>query len=417
MTQIRPRLIGLALLVLVFASCAGDGASTIPPVAPAVTTSTFPEKTTTTLPTGQVSVSTDSEVPGDLLDQVAAIYFIANYGDGAAVKAERPELDAPGKLISHLEGLNTDSEEKIQLEASISSAAIGEEFGALVQVGEDLVLAASRDSMTWRIIGTKLTSLGDSPWYGTEPRQLFIIGSDARPGENPERLRADSLHIISMVPDGSAISIVGIPRDSYVTTPEGNRRKFTNIMAGNGPDRIVGTAEILTELEFDGYILTGFKGFVALVNEFGGFTVDIPFAMNEPKSKAHFSAGEQWLNGAQALAFARNRTLSGGDFTRQFHHGVIMQWGIAALQGKGITALPESLGILAEHTFTDLDAETMILVGAALFEQDAFEIPNVVLPGSPGWAGEASVVYLAEERSQEIFADIADGIFDTYKAR
>ena len=419
MLKIARHHILLTVLILILAGCTSDDAtptSATPVAAPQTTTSTFPATTTITLPSGEVSVATSDDVPGNLLDQVAAIYYIASYGSGEAVSAARPTLDAPVELIRHLETLADSSEPEIALEADIASSAIGEEYGAVISVGEDVLFAVSSDNESWRIIGTKLTSLGDSPWYGTEPRQLFIIGSDARPGENPQKLRADSLHIISMVPDGSAISIVGIPRDSYVTTPEGGRRKFTNIMAGNGPDRIVATAEILTELEFDGYVLTGFAGFVALVNDFGGITVDIPFAMNEPKSQAYFSAGEQFVNGAQALAFARNRTLSGGDFTRQFHHGVIMQWGIAAMQGKGVMALPESLGILAEHTFTDLDAETMMLVGAALFEQEPFEIPNLVLPGSPGWAGEASVVYLAEERSQEIFEDIADGTFDTYVA-
>ena len=399
--MIRPIHIVSLSMILVLAACTSDEASpsTTVAVEPAVTTTTtLPATTTTTLPTGDVTISTDSVVTGDLLDQVAALYFVANYGDGESVQASRPTLDATPALVAHLETIAGGLAE-IDLEAVVASSPIGESFGAVVSLGEDLVFAISDDNESWRIVGTKLTSLGDAPWYGTEPRQLFIIGSDARPGENPTKLRADSLHIISMVPDGSAISIVGIPRDSYVTTPEGSRRKYTNVMAGNGPERIVATGEILTGLEFDGYVLTGFKGFVNLVDEFGGMTVDIPFAMNEPKSKAYFSAGEQWVNGAQALAFARNRTLAGGDFTRQFHHGVIMQWGIAAMQDKGVMALPESLNILTKHTFTDIDAETMLLVGAALFEQEPLRSTEHGAPGL-GWMGRRSQRRLLGRRTK-----------------
>ncbi|MDH3194169.1 MAG: hypothetical protein OEM40_07630, partial [Acidimicrobiia bacterium] len=126
---------------------------------------------------------------------------------------------------------------------------------------------------------------------------------------------------------------------------------------------------------------------------------------------AYFTAGKQMIDGFQALAFARNRTLKGGDFTRSFHHGVIMQWGLASVIGKGVLEIPNNLAILDEHTFTDLSPEKRLLVMAALFELDPFEIPNVVVDGTAGMAGAASVVFL-NDPAFEMFTDLADGRLD-----
>ncbi len=55
--------------------------------------------------------------------------------------------------------------------------------------------------------------------------------------------------------------------------------------------------------------------------------------------------------------------------------------------------------------------EKRLLVLAALFELDAFEIPNIVVDGTPGTAGSASVVFL-NDGAFEVFEDLADGVLN-----
>ncbi len=390
-------------LTMALSACSSATEATTTTVSP---TTTFTPSTTVPAPNYDVTV-TSPTIPGDLGEELRSLYRSVYGLEGSA-----PEV-GPG-LAGYLAGVTPPPPltEELVLEPVISSAEAYDEHVAVVTAGDDVVLAVSGDGLDWRLVGVKLASIGEGPWYGDEPRQIFVIGSDARTGQDPLTLRADSLHIVSMTPDGAHVSIVGIPRDSYVETPTGGKRKYTNILSGTGPEAIVETGEILTGLEFDGYILTGFQGFAQLLNAYGGFDVDIPFAMNEPKSKAYFNAGIQMLDGIGALAFARNRTLKGGDFTRSFHQGVIMQWGMRAVQERGIQEVPSDLALLDRYTFTDFDAETLLLISAALFEaEDGLDVPNIVLDGVPGTAGAASVVFLSDS-VQDTFADMADGILE-----
>jgi len=361
--------------------------------------STMASTTTTTLDTFDVAITAPG--PPGLIEAIMAGYRYAG-GTGPL------PLATPG-FAEHLGG-GTPSED-IEAEFGLTVAELSDGWVGVGVWRDDLVLATSPDGEAWTLVGGRMPSMGLAPYFGDQPHRLFIIGSDARTRQDPVKLRADSLHLVNVAPDGSSASIVGLPRDTYVEASYGGKTKFTNVMSGRGPEVVVETGTLLTGLEFDGYIVTGFSGFTKLVNNFGGIEIDIPFDMAEPKSDAYFSAGKQMIDGFQALAFARNRTLKGGDFTRSFHHGVIMQWGLASVIGKGPMNIPTDLELLDRYTFTNLPIENRLLVLAALFELDPFEIPNIVVDGTPGMAGKASVVFL-NDPAFEVFADLADGQLD-----
>ncbi len=308
------RLIPLIALVLVASACGGDAidTTTTTPTIPPSTTATTSTPTSTATTIDEFDVTINSTAPGDLADAITTAYLHSG-GVGAAPTASQG-------FAGHLSGGLIPGD--IVADYEVSTAELAEGWVAVGVWEDDILLATSPDGEAWTLVGGRLTSMGLSPYYGESNHRLFIIGSDARSKEDPLTLRADSLHIVSVASDGSSASIVGLPRDTYVETSYGGKTKFTNVMSGRGPETVVATGEILTGLEFDGYILTAFAGFVRIVDKFGGFEIDIPFDMAERKSKAYFSAGLQLIDGQQALAFARNRTLSGGDFTRSFHHGV-----------------------------------------------------------------------------------------------
>lgn len=393
------RLIPTLAFAIAFTACgsvANDTTTTsqtIPP--PSSSTST-----TTTTPE-PIGITVNADGPPGLVDAITEVY---TYGAGSS-----SSLAATAGFAEHL--ATGVASETATANYNIETAELSDGWVGVATWEDDILLATSPDGLVWTLVGGRVSSMSVGPYYGAEPHRLFIIGSDARTKEDPVKLRADSLHIVSVASDGSSASIVGLPRDTYVETSYGGKTKFTNVMSGRGPEVVVATGTLLTGLEFDGYIVTGFSGFTKLVDNFGGFEIDIPFDMAEPKSKAYFSAGRQMIDGFQALAFARNRTLKGGDFTRSFHHGVIMQWGLASVIGKGPLNIPTDVKLLDEYTFTNLPIEKRLLVLAALFELDPFEIPNIVVDGTPGMAGKASVVFL-NDSAFDVFADLADGRLD-----
>jgi LCP family protein required for cell wall assembly len=405
MRAIRLLAAALAAMVVV-SSCTGgsptEPITTTPPSTTSTTTATT--VTTTTVPQATVSVSL-VDGPDGLDEAVADLYLYA--ADPSVQPA--PSRVSSG-LIDHLSGLDSRSEE-ITVDGEVAVGEIVDTQVAVMTSGDDVVLAVADSDGTWRIVGARLTRFESPAWFGESPRLVLVIGSDARPGQNPLGYRADSLHLIGTVPASGAGAIVGIPRDAWVEASYGGNNKFTNVMASRGPEVVLETARNLTGLPLEGYLVTGFLGFEQLVDAFGGFDFDVPFAMAEPQSKAYFAAGLQLFSGADALAFARNRTLAGGDFTRSFHHGLLMIAALRKVQSLGFGDLPRLLELLVEYTWTDLDAEQLLTLGASAYELDPETLTNMVVEGQVGTAGSASVVFLTEE-AFSTFEDLADGALE-----
>jgi anionic cell wall polymer biosynthesis LytR-Cps2A-Psr (LCP) family protein len=166
----------------------------------------------------------------------------------------------------------------------------------------------------------------------------------------------------------------------------------------------------LTGLAFEGYVLTGFAGFQSLVGTvLGGMSVDIPSAINDRWAHVALKAGEQILDGAQALGFARARkTVPGGDLTRSEHQGVILIAAAEAVKEMGYGAIPGLMELSEPHLLTDLTPEQLLTFSAMAISADLDSLSNVVAPGRTGTAGGASVVFLADSVSQ-LWDDLADG--------
>lgn len=370
------------------------------------TTTTVPptptSTTTTTLPPPSVTVMIDGG-PAGLTDAVTALYREAHDRRGDLA-------DLPEGLAALVETLERDDRPtKIRGQASIATLGSDATPVAVVTANEDVLLAIADPD--WRIVGAKLTRFGLPAWYGEEPLFLLVIGTDARPGHIAIRARADSIHIVSMVPSSATGSIVGFPRDSLVTAPDGLVDKFTHILARRDIDTFAATARDLTSLPVQVWDLTAFQGFVQLVDAFGGFDIDVPQEMADKNSKAYFETGPQHFDGTDALAFSRNRHLPGGDLTRSYDQGLVMLAGLRAVQARGISELPRLLGFLTTFTDTSMTPEQLLQMGAAAYELDPETLPNVVAPGTFGTYKGSSIIELSDE-AYDIFADLADGVLD-----
>jgi LCP family protein required for cell wall assembly len=320
-----------------------------------------------------------------------------------------PEPLLADGLAEHLGAVRTDG--ALELVAEVHRAALADGSAvAVVLAGDDVVLAVSGGG-AWEIVGADLPRFGSEPWFGDPVRHVMVLGTDARPHESQPDLRADSIHVLgaSLTERGGAI--VGFPRDTWVQASYGSDKySSVNVRAGTG--EMVSIAEDLSGIDIDGYILTGFAGFKHMVNAFGGVEVDVPFAMADDDSNAFLSAGLQILTGGDALAFSRNRHIDGGDFTRSLHQGILITGGLLGAQAMGIERLPRLLQTLTADTWTDLSAAELLQLGAIAFALDPDRVGNVVLPGSVGNVGRASVVRLTSG-ADAVFEDLADGVISS----
>ena len=249
------------------------------------------------------------------------------------------------------------------------------------------------------------------PSERNKPIFILAIGSDARPDEAVDERLADSLHIVAVNPKMGAGSILGFPRDSYVSIPGVGERKINDSLFYGGPEKVVETIEQLTGVTIDYYLLTGFDGFKKLVTGVGGIRIDVPYPMNDSYSGANFDEGSVTVDGPEALAFARNRhDTPQGDFSRSENQGSIMVAALKELRKtfvKDPSVIFEWIAVGTAYLQTDLTFDQVFDLMLTALQVPPAKMTNAVVPGGTATIGGASVVILSDSADQ-IYADLAD---------
>ena len=278
---------------------------------------------------------------------------------------------------------------------------------AVVTAGKDVTLAVGPK---WKVVGGWWPSLGVAkPSLGAGSRRVLFIGTDARPGENPMHARGDSLHIVGFDGKGRG-GIVGIPRDSWVPLATGGRGKINSALMFGGPTGQTRTVTNLTGVPVEGYVVTGFQGFISLIHDIGGVTLVSPRAFTDKYSQANIKKGVNHLYGQQALAYARTRhALPDGDFGRSRNQGTMMLAGAALVRLAGPQKLPVLLQKTSPYLITNLSAEQVLTFAARAFVTPASAMPNRVATGGFGTSSDGQSIVVLGPYARSLFADIRDG--------
>ena len=247
---------------------------------------------------------------------------------------------------------------------------------------------------------------------GDDPVFILVLGSDARPGTPIERGLCDSIHILGINPAEGRASLVGIPRDSYVPLSTGGTNKINSAMPKGGPEAMVATVENLTGITFDYYVLSSFVGVTQIVNAIGGLDIDVPYSFQGFEGTS-FEAGDQTMDGAQALEFSRTRkSLAHGDFDRSMNQGRVLLAAFRQFQ-KGFEGDPAILfrwlGIGLRNVETDIPLPELLTLAFTATEVRPKRVTNLVAVGSVGSVNGLSVVNLPDPHP--VFEDVASDGF------
>jgi LCP family protein required for cell wall assembly len=249
---------------------------------------------------------------------------------------------------------------------------------------------------------------------GTKPIVILAVGSGARPGEDILHSLADSLHLISLNPARHRATIIGIPRDSWVTVPGHGTSKINASLVQGGPELLVRTIESISGLTIDYWAITTFWGITDLVNDLGGLTLDVPFSMSDPYSRSDFQPGVQHLEGSQVLAFSRDRhSFNQGDFARSENGGRVLLALLAQFRTefqRDQSNLFTWIGAGMRNVETSVPLSEALDLAFTVSHLNPKGVTNAVLPGSSGTEDGLSVVFLSSAKDA-IFADVRpDGI-------
>lgn len=156
---------------------------------------------------------------------------------------------------------------------------------------------------------------------------LLLAGTDQRADEAS---RSDTIIYAALRPVDRKIEMVSIPRDSLVEIPGVGEDKVNAALAYGGMDLLVDTVENLVDNPVDHTVMLNFQSFEKIIDAMGGIRINVEEDMYLPEEGIDLKAGEQKLNGHDALAFVRWRGDGTGDIGRMQRQSEFM----AALSEK-----------------------------------------------------------------------------------
>jgi LCP family protein required for cell wall assembly len=163
------------------------------------------------------------------------------------------------------------------------------------------------------------SALDPSGYTLTSPNTILVLGSDARTKETSEPgsstkgpSRSDT--ILLMRAGGGASARLSIPRDTVVDIPGHGRNKINAAYALGGPALAVETVKRYLGIEVNHLVQVNFENFPDFIDALGGIDVRTGCVVSRINGgfknggyTLRLPAGENHLDGRQALALARTR--------------------------------------------------------------------------------------------------------------
>lgn len=225
---------------------------------------------------------------------------------------------------------------------------------------------------------------------------VLALGSDARPGENPLRSRADAIQLVGVNLRTGSAAAIGVPRDSWVTIPGVGSDRVNAALTHGGPQLMGETVARLVGIRPDYVVVTTFPGFRSMIRAIGGVTVQSRLAFTDDGMEGRIHRGANRLDGTGALFFSRARHfLPRGDFDRSANQQELLR---AILREVRVRAddpgfLERALLSVLENLTTTLSPAELFRFAQAATTIDPSRFRGCVVPGSIGYAGAASVVF------------------------
>lgn len=231
----------------------------------------------------------------------------------------------------------------------------------------------------------------------SEPFTVLLIGNDGG--------RSDALLVATVNPKTLDVSLISIPRDSYVPIScySGGSRDKINHARSVSRQCTIDTVENFLDTKINFYVETNFKGVVQIVDAMGGIQIDSPAefdAQNSDENRGTFSVhifkGVQTVDGEGALAYARERhAFADGDYARGQHQIEVIQAMVTkAYSIRDVNELLNVLDAAGDNVTTNMSIEqitTLInyfiktISSTYINSEKVLNIDSEQIPGYPSY--------------------------------
>lgn len=150
------------------------------------------------------------------------------------------------------------------------------------------------------------------------PFNIYIAGGDAY-GSINKVTNTDVNMVVTVDPVNHKLLLTSIPRDYYVNLPGKGENAYDKLTHAGyyGIGESVKTVEKLLDIEINYYVKVNFSTIEGVIDAIGGVTVNVEKGFTTSNGVYTFKTGKNYMNGAKALRFARERKVfKDGDVQR-----------------------------------------------------------------------------------------------------
>lgn len=242
---------------------------------------------------------------------------------------------------------------------------------------------------------------------------ILLIGQDRRPGEF--RTRSDTMLLCSFNKVTKELTMVSFMRDMYVQIPGHYDHKMNSAHAWGGMDLLNETIKTNFGIEIDGDFSVDFDAFEAVIDTLGG--VDVYLTANEANylDGYSYSEGVNHLNGADALTYARIRSIGNADFSRTMRQQNLINAIVEKCKTLSLVELNNLMEAVLPLLSTNMDKATILGYAAEMLPMVAGIKINerVRIPAdgtySFAWVSEMSVLMPNMEKNRQILQEALYG--------
>lgn len=266
-----------------------------------------------------------------------------------------------------------------------------------------------------------------------------LLGHNKETVENLETLRilvmgestgmSDTIIVCSYNPKTQNVSMLSIPRDTYVTNENYKYSSYNKINSlysgGKTPEKTVQAVNEITGLDINYYILVDTEALIKLVDLIEGVYFDVPIDMNYDDDgqdlHIHLKKGYQKLTGEQVEQVVRFRHNNDGtsyppdygdeDYGRmKTQRNIIMEIAKQTIKLKNITEIKNILNIMKEEVKTNVNFNSIIDYVPYAVNVDMSTIKTSQLPGvSENRGGYGWFFYYDEKETKKIVDELFNG--------
>ena len=232
-------------------------------------------------------------------------------------------------------------------------------------------------------------------------RNIALFGIDSREVEDYGRgNRSDCIIIASINEKTKEVKLMSVYRDTYVQIEGHGLDKITHAYSYGEAPLAISTLNTNLDLNIKEFVTVNFDAVAEAINQLGGVTINVTqdelqYINSYVKGTSNNTgiqseqvtkAGTQTLNGVQAVAYARIRYTSGGDYKRAERMRTVVEAMFNKLKTKSLGEINSFADNILPKIYTNISANEIIAMIPDLL--------NYKITESIGWPYETKGITL-----------------------